>query len=119
MMSTKEVADKLFEYCNQGQWDKAQEELYADHAVSIEMPGQEFPERVEGKSAIIEKGKMFDSMVEEIHGMAMEGPIVAGNYFTCNMVMDVTYKGAPRAKNAEVCVYKVEEGKIVSEQFFY
>jgi len=119
MMSTKEVADKLFNYCNQGKWDKAQEELYADHAVSIEMPGQEFPERVEGKKAILEKGKIFDAMVEEMHGITIEGPIVAGKYFTCSMIMDVTYKGRPRAKDEEVCVYKVEDGKIVSEQFFY
>jgi len=119
MMSTKEVADKLFEYCTKGEWDKAQTELYADHAISLEMPGTDFPERVEGKAGILEKGKAFDGMVEEFYGIKMEGPVVAGNFFSCNMVMDIKYKDRPRSQDAEICVYKVEDGKIVSEQFFY
>ena len=52
-MTTKEVADKLVDYCRTGRWDLAQEELYAADAVSIEMEGaQGFPQRVEGMEAI-------------------------------------------------------------------
>jgi len=35
------------------------------------------------------------------------------------MGMDVTMKGMGRVKMEEVCVYKVKDGKVVSEQFFF
>jgi len=119
-MTTQEVANKLVEYCKTGQWDKAQEELYHDDAVSIEMEGaKDFPYKVQGRAAIKEKGDLWGSMVEEFHGVEIDGPIVAGDHFSCTMNMDVTMKGAPRMKNEEIALFKVANGKIVSEQFFY
>lgn len=119
-MTTQEIANKLVEYCSTGDWEKAHAELYADNAISIEMEGaKEFTYKVEGLDAIKEKGVKFESMVEEFHGMEMEGPIVAGDHFSCSMIMDVTMKGAPRMKSPEIALYKVANGKIVSEQFFY
>lgn len=119
-MNTKEVAEKWAEYCRTGQWDKAQEELYDKACVSIEMEGaQGFPQRVEGIEAIITKAKHWDDMVEAFHGVAIEGPIVAGNHFVASMKMDITMKGQPRRTDEEIAVFRVENGKIVSEQFFY
>jgi len=119
-MTTQQVADKLVSYCKKGNWDAAQAELYADNAVSIEMPGApNFPPRTEGLQAIIQKGKTWEGMVEAFHGVEIDGPVVAGNHFSCTMKMDVTMKGAPRMINEEVGVFQVKDGKIVSEQFFY
>lgn len=119
-MTTQEVANKWAEYCRTGQMDKALEELYSENCVSLEMEGaQGFPQRVEGMKAIIEKGKLWESMVEEFHGLEIEGPIVAGNHFTASMKMDITMKGQPRRNDAEIALFRVENGKIVSEQFFY
>lgn len=119
-MSTQEIASKWTEYCNTGQWEKAQEELYADHCISLEMKGaQGFPEKVEGIDAIKEKGKLWEEMVEEFHGLEIEGPIVAGNHFSASMKMDITMKGMPRMVNEEIAVFRVEDGKITFEQFFY
>ena len=119
-MTTQEVANKWAEYCRSGHWDKALEELYADHCVSIEMEGaQGFPQKVEGIEAMKVKGEHWNNMVEEFHGTEIEGPIVAGNHFTASMKMDITMKGRPRSINEEVGVFRVENGKIVSEQFFY
>ena len=118
-MTTQEVASRLVELCSTGQWDKAQEELYADHAVSLELPGTPFPERVEGMEAIRAKGEQWASMVEEFHGAVVEGPLVAGNHFSCTMKMDITMKQHPRHVSEEIAVFQVEDGKIVKEQFFY
>jgi len=119
-MTTQEIANKWAEYCRTGQMDKAQEELYCDDCVSIEMKGaQGFPERVEGREAINAKGEQWNQMVEEFHGVEIEGPIVAGDHFTATMKMDITMKGMPRKTDEEVCVFQVKGGKIVSEQFFY
>lgn len=119
-MSTQEIANQWREYCSTGQMDKAQQELYADHCVSLEMEGAEgFPTRVEGMEGILAKNKQWESMVEEFHGLEIEGPIVAGNHFTASMKMDITMKGQPRRIDEELCIFRVEDGKIVSEQFFY
>ena len=118
-MTTQEVADQLMDYCRSGQWEKAQSELYADHCVSIEMPGTNFPERIEGLEGIKAKGAQWATMVETMHGMDMQGPLVAGDWFSCTMNMDITMKGMDRMQNAEICVFQVADGKIVKEQFFY
>jgi len=75
--------------------------------------------RAEGMEAILEKSQKWGSMVEEFHSMEIEGPIVAGNHFTASMKMDITMKGIPRRVDEEVCVFQVENGKIVNERFFY
>ena len=119
-MTVQEIAIKWAEYCRQGEWQKAQDELYHENAVSMEMEGAEgLPPKVEGIAAIKEKGVIFDSMVEAFHGLEIEGPLVAGNHFTAVMKMDVTMKGQPRNLDEEVALFKVEDGKIVSEQFFF
>ena len=119
-MSIQEIANKWKEYCSTGQWEKALDELYSEEAVSLEMKGAEgFPERVEGMEAIKQKGEMWSGMVEEFHGIEVGTPIIAGDHFAATMTMDVTMKGQPRAKSPEIALFKVANGKIVSEQFFY
>ncbi len=119
-MTTQEIANKWKEYCTTGRWDLAQSELYSDDAVSIEMEGAEgFPARVEGREAIVAKGQQWNSMVQEFHGVEIEGPIVAGDHFSATMNMDITMKGQERKKDSEIAVFRVKDGKIVQEQFFY
>ncbi len=119
-MTTQEIANKWADYCRTGKWDQALAELYADHSVSIEMEGaQGFPYRVEGMEAIKAKAEQWNGMVEAFHGVEIEGPLVAGDHFSATMKMDVTMKGQPRRVNEEVAIFRVADGKIVSEQFFY
>lgn len=119
-MTTNEVAKKWAEYCNTGRWDQAQDELYAANCVSLEMEGAPgTTPKVEGMEAIKMKSEQWGQMVEEFHGVQIDGPIVAGNHFTATMKMDITMKGQPRKIDEEIGVFKVENGKIVSEQFFY
>jgi len=120
-MNTEAVAKRLVELCRKGEYEQAQRELYAQDAVSIEMPG--LPEGAlgdaNGLEAIYEKGRQFASMVEAVHANSVSDPVVAGNWFSATMTMDVTFKGRGRTQMAELCVYHVHDGKVVSEQFFY
>jgi len=118
-MTTQEIADRFYELSEQGNWMQIQEELFADDAASIEPPNSPGLQSVEGKQAIKQKGEMFQEMVEEMHGGYSSKPLVAGNYFSVAMGMDVTMKGAGRSKMDEIAVYEVKDGKIVKEQFFY
>ena len=118
VMSTEAVARRLVELCRKGMFNEAQDELYSDDAASIEPEGSPFaPAR--GRAALREKGKQFEASVEAIHSVTVSDPVVAGNYFSCAMTLDMTQKGAARTQFAEICVFKVRAGKIVHEQFFY
>jgi len=117
-MTTQEVANRLVELCRTGQILQAQEELYGETIVSIEPKGAQV-ERAEGLKAVSEKGKNFAGMIEERHGGSFSDPIVYGKYFTAGMTLDATMKSIGRILIEEICVYKVEDGKIVFEQFFY
>ncbi len=118
MKTTQEVANRLLELCNSFQFDTAIEELYSDNITSRE-PNGAMIEYLEGKEAVIEKGKQFNDMVEEFHGFETSEAIVAGNHFSVRMKMDITMKGGPRSAMEEIAMYEVKDGKIISEQFFY
>jgi hypothetical protein len=117
-MTTQQVADRFYELSEQNAFDQVQTELYSENAKSIEPAGGIFIDAI-GMDAIREKGKQFGEMIEEMHGGYCSKPLVAGNFFTCTMGMDVTLKGQPRMKMDEVAVYEVKDGKIVLEQFFF
>ncbi len=118
-MTTQEVADRLVELCRQGKIEGAQKELFAENATSTEANDMMGPRTVEGLPAILKKGEQFSSMVEEFHGATISDPIVAGKNFSIAWTLDITMKGRGRTNMEEICVYKVDNDKIVSEQFFY
>ena len=118
-MTTRKVADRFNELSKQGNWEQIQEELFSDDAESIEPPHSQGLKTAKGKNALKQKGEMFNSMVEEMHGGYSSDPLVAGNHFAVAMGIDVTMKGQGRSKMDEIAVYEVRDGKIVKEQFFY
>lgn len=120
-MNTQQVADRLVALCREGKYDQAQDELYAEDAVSIEMEGMSGGAlgNVEGLPAIREKGRKWAEDIETMHGSEMSDPVVAGDWFSVAGSMDVTSKSMGRMNMQEICVYRVRDGKVVHEQFFY
>lgn len=117
--TTQEIANRLYELCTQGQFETAQNELYAETATSTESNRQGERETAHGIEAIKEKGAQFQSMIEEMHGGYTNEPKVFGKYIFMEMGMDVTMKGMGKMNMTEMCMYEVNEGKISSEEFFY
>lgn len=117
-MTTQEIADRLVTLCRQGKNEKAYRELFAKNAVAIEPEHTRAP-NAEGLDALLKKNKEFEAGIEEMHSATVSDPLVADNYFSVVMGLDATFKERDRVNMNEVCVYKVEDGKIVSEQFFY
>jgi hypothetical protein len=118
-METKEIAKKLVDYCRKADWTSAHNTLYAENAVSIEpYSTPEFEKETNGLDAIRQKSRKFDSMVEQVHGIEISEPLVAGNSIAFTLSMDITMKNQGRMKAPELCVYQVKDGKIISEQFF-
>ena len=118
-MTTTEVANKLVDLCRQGKIEEAQETLYAENVQSIEASEMMGPKVVSGLDAIKAKAVTFQDGVEEFHGATISDPIVAGNSFAFTWIMDATFKGRGRMSIEEICVYQVNSGKVILEQFFY
>lgn len=119
-METKEIADKLVEYCQTNQWERAYRELFAENARGIEAKESPmFPIETIGRDAMIEKGKKFTEQVEKVHSYEISEPLVAGSFFTLKTSMTADFKGAGNVHMEEICLYRTENGKIISEQFFY
>ena len=117
-MTTQEVANRLVELCRKGQIQQAGEELYGEDILSIE-PDYAPTKTAKGKKAVGEKGMQLASMIEERHGLSITDPVITGKQFSMGMTLDATMKGQGRVLLEEICVYKVEDGKIVYEQFIY
>lgn len=117
-MDIAQVASRLVELCRRGEYETAQEELYADDSVSIEPEGM--PEnRIRGRAALVEKNKKFRAAFA-VHGGSASDPVIADPFFSCAMSADVTdKKSGARFTISEICVFEVRGGKIVREQFFY
>src|SRR5579859_7847579 len=119
-MTTQEVADKLVKLCSAGQFNEATEALYSPDIVSMEAGAPPGGSReAKGIAAVKAKGEWWLAN-HEVHSVKLEGPLVAGSHFTVTLKMDVTFKPQGRRfQMEEVAVYKVADGKIVYEEFFY
>jgi ketosteroid isomerase-like protein len=119
-MTTQEVADTLVKFCSAGKFQEAMEALYSPDIVSMEAgapPGQS--REAKGLEAVRAKGEWWVTN-HEVHSSKVEGPLVAGSHFAVTFKLDVTFKPQSRRFTMEeVAVYKVVNGKIVYEEFFY
>jgi hypothetical protein len=119
VMTTQDIANRLHELFNRGDWSTAQEEFFSEDAESIEPAKAPATQSVKGLDAIKEKGKQWGEMVKEMHGGYVSDPVVAGNHIAFAIGIDATYKEKGRQKMDEIAIYEVKDGKIVKEQFFY
>jgi len=117
-MTTKEVARRLVALCREGKIMEAQQELYSADIESIE-PVHAPVKSAKGRDAVTKKGMAFADMIEANHGGSVSEPIVEGNYFAIGWQMDVTMKGMGRMNMQEICIYQVQDGKIIREEFFF
>ena len=119
-MTTQEIANKLVQLCSIGKFHEAMEALYSPDIVSMEPgapPGQS--REAKGIAAVKAKGEWWTAN-HEVHSAKVEGPLVAGSHFAVTFKLDVTFKPEKkRFSMEEVAVYKVANGKIVYEEFFY
>ncbi len=119
-MTTQEVADKLVKLCSESKFEEAMKSLYSPDIVSMEAgapPGQS--REAKGIAAVAAKGEWWAAN-HETHSTKVEGPLIAGSHFAVTFKMDVTFKPQNRRFTMEeVAVYKVVDGKIVYEEFFY
>ncbi|MGB3463806.1 MAG: nuclear transport factor 2 family protein [Cyclobacteriaceae bacterium] len=119
MMTIHEIAVRLHDLVKQGDNTTAYKDLFADNAVAIE---PNFPgfEKVEGLQNIREKGQVLIGNIQEIKNRKVSEQIVVGdNHISLGISLDAILKDGSSFKFSEVALYEVDNGQIISEQFFY
>ena len=116
-MNTQEVAKEFTDLCSSGKMEEAGRKFWSDDVVSIEAMTGDMA-RLQGRKAVEEKGKWWEQN-NQLHNVKIDGPYVNGDEFTMTYEMDVTPKGKARTTMREIALYKVKNGKVVEEKFYY
>jgi hypothetical protein len=115
MNTTTQIAHTLASLLRQQQFVEAYSQLFADDAESHDPIYANQPP-LRGLELLIDREKQFLQRAR-IHGIEVSEPVIAGSYFTISLQMDFT-AADERKKLAELCVYKVTDGKITRQEFF-
>ena len=122
-MNTKEVGERLVEYCRKGMNLDAISSLYSKDIVSVEAaPMGGMPAEVRGLDQVVEKNRRWLD-TNDIHSVVAEGPFPNNDRFAVIFRYESTPNDGPmkgkRMKLEEVALYTVKNGKITREEFFY
>ena len=117
-MNTEEVAKKLVDYCRNGEWMKALDDLYAKDIVSVEAREMEnMPAEMRGIDQVRGKTKWFENSFE-VHNEGVAGYKWSADFCAVQFDIDVTDKASKkRMQMSEVGIYTVKDGKVSREEF--
>jgi hypothetical protein len=116
-MNTAEVAQQFTAVLKAHQFKEA-ERFWSDDIASYEAMEGDMRE-VRGREAVQRKGEWWLAN-HDVHSFQTEGPYVNGDYFVLRFKFDVTFKvTGERRQMDEIGLYRVKDGKIVEERFFY
>ncbi len=116
-MTTNEVAQLLVTLFNAGEMEAPYHELYSPDIVSVEQEGEFM--KCDGMAEVMKKGEWWQENFE-VHSASASQPLIADDWFTVTFTMDTTHKpSGMRSEMTEIAVYRVADGKIAYEEFFY
>lgn len=118
-MTTKEIAGRFDELARQEKWFEIQDELFSDDITSTDPVGSPYFGYAEGRAAVRAKGEAFTKTIRDVHHLYTGSPVVCGDHFVVSREVDVTAEGFGRVRIDQLMLYRVRDGKIISEQFFY
>ena|ERR1700744_3538236 len=116
MYTIHEIANGLKEMVSEQKFLDAYQQLFADNAESID-PLNTSGQPLKGLDTLIAREKDFLSRIT-VNKISLSEPIIAGSYFTLSLKMSFEVEGQGHMDVDEICLYKVADGKIISQQFF-
>jgi hypothetical protein len=116
-LGTLQIAKALVAGWRTGKLLETGQHYWADSVVSIE-PFEGDMARLEGKSALAEKGRWWLS-AHEVHSFEVGEPFVNGDSFIVRFVFDVTVRETGRRSTLdEWALYVIKDDQIIEERFF-
>lgn len=121
-MTTQELATTYYQLFKNRQVPEIYENFYSDDIICTEPEHAQamgVPTVTKGITAVLAKSKARQELIAEVHSFFCSEPVVGGDYFSLAMGRDLSFKNGQRMQIAEIAVFGVKEGKIISETFFY
>ncbi|MET1260715.1 SnoaL-like domain-containing protein [Flagellimonas sp. DF-77] len=118
MMTNQEIANRLVELLNHGQFETVYNELFHSNAEHIEPQSEQFA-HLQGLDAIKAKDAAMSAHIASVEGPEVGQAIVARSHIGVPYKMKVTLKDGSLMDLDELIVYHIENGKIMEERFFY
>jgi len=115
MQTVTSISENLIELLKKQEFIKDYEELFSQEAESIDPLHSALPS-LKGLTGLIEREKAFLTRAK-VNRVDVSEAIHAGAYFTFKLSMNFSIEGKEHHLD-ELCVYKVGQGKIISQQFF-
>ena len=117
-MTTQEVANRIVTNCRSGNFFDNYDELYSEDVVKYESVSG--PEReTKGLQAVLDSSKNFHTTIEKVLTREVSEPLISGNYFSFRICQEFDLKNIGYFKLDELCLFKVQDGKIIYEEYFY
>jgi hypothetical protein len=117
MFTIHEIANGLKEMLSEQKFVEAYKLLFSDDAESID-PLNTSGQPLKGLTTLLDREKDFLSRITAINKITLSDPIIAGSYFTMSLKMSFEVQDQGHMEVEEICLYKVKNGKIISQQFF-
>ena len=123
MDNVEQIATGIAALCREGRFLDAVERYYSPSIVSVEAVDFGLGREQRGIEAIRHKHAFWEEH-NQTHGLTVNGPYLgkgaAGNEFALNFIFDITPRATGvRGALSEMALYRVENGKIAHEEFFY
>jgi len=117
MFTIHEIANGLKEMLSEQKFVEAYKLLFSEDAESID-PLNTSGQPLKGLTTLLDREKDFLSRITAINKITLSDPIIAGSYFTMSLKMSFEVQDQGHMEVEEICLYKVKNGKIISQQFF-
>ncbi len=119
-MTNQEIANRLHELVKTGEYFKAYDELFSREVVAKEPQLAEMDlTEVKGIEAVKQKVATLGEGMAELKSRTMSDPIVTDSHIAFTKIVNGKLKDGNDFSLSEICLYKVHDGKIVSEEFIY
>jgi ketosteroid isomerase-like protein len=116
MTDIESIANRLVALCREQKFVEAYKELFSEDAESID-PIYRNVGPSKGLINLVEREKQFLAKAQ-IHSISVSDPMTTLTHFAVTLSMDFTHEERGRVSMSELCVYRVKDGRIVSQQFF-
>lgn len=117
-MTNQKIADRLVSLLREGQFNTVYDELFHKDAKHIEPQSEHFAQ-VNGVEAIKAKDAAMVEHVAEVNSMEVGDAIVASKHIAIPYKLSARLKNDEQLSMDEIIVYEINDGKIISEEFFY
>ncbi len=119
-MQMQDIAQRLHHLVKTGEYFTAYDELFSPEVVALEPQLAAMGlEEVQGLDAVKKKVAQLGEGIAELVSREMSDPIVTGSYIAFTNKVHAKLKDGQDFRLDEICLYRVEDGKIISEEFVY